>query len=388
MSEMEVWISKVYKALLFKLEEDYEVNGATFLNEYYSINWPDDLDYSVDDECFESYVSEKLDQFESWLTNKQQKVKVEASYHWVLASSSSVEPKKEGELNTPSAIESFLERTFEELELADFAELCKERDQLKKSGRLIESEKLAIMCINLAEKYAEIDSDNKVMVWEEYGAIAEKLSREESFSYFEKAGNIAASTGNTLLAATNYELAHNAYKNHNNKNWKEHLKLLRKARVMFSDAGVNEKASGLYIEESKLKLTHTDGFYNRLKGNSYRCLSNFGESPWLVLGWIFAIIVLWALLYWLVDINSPGTGIFKCDNPKGHETVLQCYEVSGKDSHPLSNLYFSFVTFTTLGFGDFSPTVGVARALAAIQALLGLFLSSLFIATFLRKFTR
>ena len=157
---------------------------------------------------------------------------------------------------------------------------------------------------------------------------------------------------------------------------------------MYSEAGVNDKTSRLYVEESNLKLANTENKYDKFKGYFYRWLSNFGESPWLVLAWIAGVILLWAAFYWYVDINSPGTGVFECDNPKFYENIFVCSEVSSKGHHPLSNLYFSFVTFTTLGFGDFSPTVGAARALASIQALLGLFLSSLFIATFLRKFSR
>ena len=34
-------------------------------------------------------------------------------------------------------------------------------------------------------------------------------------------------------------------------------------------------------------------------------------------------------------------------------------------------LYFSFVTLTTLGFGDLSPSVGLPQALVALEALLG-----------------
>jgi uncharacterized membrane protein len=33
--------------------------------------------------------------------------------------------------------------------------------------------------------------------------------------------------------------------------------------------------------------------------------------------------------------------------------------------------YFSFVTITTLGFGDLSPAVGLPQALTALEALLG-----------------
>jgi hypothetical protein len=40
--------------------------------------------------------------------------------------------------------------------------------------------------------------------------------------------------------------------------------------------------------------------------------------------------------------------------------------------HPQSEyLYFSFVTLTTLGFGDLSPSVGLPQALTVIEALLG-----------------
>ncbi|HEX2427008.1 MAG TPA: potassium channel family protein [Gaiellaceae bacterium] len=35
------------------------------------------------------------------------------------------------------------------------------------------------------------------------------------------------------------------------------------------------------------------------------------------------------------------------------------------------HLYFSFVTITTLGFGDLSPAVGLPQALTALEALLG-----------------
>jgi len=36
-----------------------------------------------------------------------------------------------------------------------------------------------------------------------------------------------------------------------------------------------------------------------------------------------------------------------------------------------ASLYFSAVTFSTLGFGDITPEIGVSRAVAAVEALLG-----------------
>ncbi len=53
----------------------------------------------------------------------------------------------------------------------------------------------------------------------------------------------------------------------------------------------------------------------------------------------------------------------------------------------LECLYFSVVTFTTLGYGDMKP-VGGMRALAASEALAGAFLMALFVVAMARKFTR
>jgi hypothetical protein len=43
----------------------------------------------------------------------------------------------------------------------------------------------------------------------------------------------------------------------------------------------------------------------------------------------------------------------------------------GTDGDAASRLYFSFVTLTTVGYGDFSPAAGVGRTLANMEALFG-----------------
>ena len=39
--------------------------------------------------------------------------------------------------------------------------------------------------------------------------------------------------------------------------------------------------------------------------------------------------------------------------------------------HSVNPLYYSFVTLTTLGYGDISPASSMARMLAAIEAVVG-----------------
>ena len=62
--------------------------------------------------------------------------------------------------------------------------------------------------------------------------------------------------------------------------------------------------------------------------------------------------VIWQDVYVLVDITIPGS----------FNSAL----LTGQDF-----LYFSFITLSTLGFGDITPVIGPARALAFTEALIG-----------------
>ena len=50
-----------------------------------------------------------------------------------------------------------------------------------------------------------------------------------------------------------------------------------------------------------------------------------------------------------------------------HEPVFRHHG----DGTEADRLYFSFVTLTTTGYGDFAPGLGAARALAVLEALIG-----------------
>ncbi len=75
---------------------------------------------------------------------------------------------------------------------------------------------------------------------------------------------------------------------------------------------------------------------------------------------------IWAVAYSLVDAVSPGS--FTGFSPQVGR---------GWDSEWL---YFSFVTMTTLGYGDISPVSATARALAYLQAVFGQFYIAVLVA--------
>ena len=74
---------------------------------------------------------------------------------------------------------------------------------------------------------------------------------------------------------------------------------------------------------------------------------------------VFMIIgIVWALLYNLLDLVSPGA--FSMRNPMATEVPFSQY------------LYFSFVTMSTLGYGDMVPVNPIAKSLVIFQGMIGL----------------
>ena len=77
-------------------------------------------------------------------------------------------------------------------------------------------------------------------------------------------------------------------------------------------------------------------------------------SAYLMLG------LMWTMAYWLVDQLTPG-GAFAFNT------------ITGKQSMKGFNaFYFSFITLSTVGYGDITPVSKMARWLAAMEAMTGL----------------
>jgi hypothetical protein len=51
-----MWFEDAKTKLKIEMQEYGNVDGARFLTEYLSVNWPEELDESIDEEQFEVYV--------------------------------------------------------------------------------------------------------------------------------------------------------------------------------------------------------------------------------------------------------------------------------------------------------------------------------------------
>lgn len=103
----------------------------------------------------------------------------------------------------------------------------------------------------------------------------------------------------------------------------------------------------------------------------------YGEAPLRIVGISIFLIFCCAFLYIFTGLNYQG------------EVLTYNSDASAMENFNLflSCLYYSVVTFTTLGYGDFTP-VGLSRAIAAGEAFTGSFTIALFVVVFVKKMTR
>ena len=66
--------------------------------------------------------------------------------------------------------------------------------------------------------------------------------------------------------------------------------------------------------------------------------------------------LMWAFLYTFLELVDPASFNVDLDQSKGYLLVFQ---------------YYSFVTITTLGYGDITPVTEVARAFSVLEAVCG-----------------
>lgn len=79
----------------------------------------------------------------------------------------------------------------------------------------------------------------------------------------------------------------------------------------------------------------------------------------------FLIGIVWALIYSVVEHAAPGSFNFST-------------ELASNATKPFTHpfyfnhfIYFSFVTLTTLGYGDITPITAPAKALSSLEAMMG-----------------
>lgn len=163
----------------------------------------------------------------------------------------------------------------------------------------------------------------------------------------------------------------------------------RRLESLFEENAMAEEAREYHVrkQEARRKFhKQQDHYTNWLLLEASRWLTRHNDSPIQVikvsLGVIFGTAFLYPVLGGVVDTGAttpaPRFGwfpiLFEWTPP---EPVLTFFK----------SLYFSIVTFTTLGFGDVQPATGAADALASIEAFAGALLMALLVFVLGRRTT-
>jgi len=78
--------------------------------------------------------------------------------------------------------------------------------------------------------------------------------------------------------------------------------------------------------------------------------------------------LMWTVAYWLVDQLTPG-GAFSFNTTRGAQSM-----------NGFTGFYFSFITLSTVGYGDITPVSRAARWLAGMEAMTGMLYVAVLIA--------
>lgn len=174
--------------------------------------------------------------------------------------------------------------------------------------------------------------------------------------------------------------------------WRENGETRRSRRFYIRHKEANRKLAWETFWQSSLKTSLYDNFgvnwmksfFSALQKEASRWSMNHGESPWRVIITSIIVIVLCAGAYPLVGGIRPATSsvevypVFQW---------LPSINLPVLITHAITHFYFSVVTFTTLGYGDFQPAGPGSRLLASFESFVGALLMALLVFVLGRRAT-
>ena len=169
------------------------------------------------------------------------------------------------------------------------------------------------------------------------------------------------------------------------KNIQENIDYLEQAEEIYRDLRKHAEHEGIftlsgYFIQKELTMRRLQLPRYSIKRTISKVVDIFcgyGEAPLRIIGLSMAIILVCAFIYAFTGLSYQGS-VQAVSSAQSWQHNLSLFS---------SSLYYSVVTFTTLGYGDFTP-VGVSRAIAAIEAFTGSFTIALFVVVFVKKMTR
>jgi len=161
----------------------------------------------------------------------------------------------------------------------------------------------------------------------------------------------------------------------------------RQLQQIYQRSALPELARRSYNQEkdARRRLDWAEGNYvGAIKRELSRWVMRHGSSPYRVLAVSLLVVVVAAVLFPLTggiqEIQGERVITYSIENP---EDASQWWITRVL----FKSLYFSIVTFATLGYGDIQPIGGTARLLASVETVIGSLLSALLVFVLARSVT-
>ncbi len=179
----------------------------------------------------------------------------------------------------------------------------------------------------------------------------------------EDQGKMLAAQGEEKEAVKHFEQAEEIYRN---------LRKASEKQGLFSLSGPYLRKE-LTMRRFQLPLYSQQRFYSKVVD----LFCGYGEDPFRVVSFSLLLILFSSFFYFVFGLRFAGE--------------FQAFSIHNSIEQNITfffeSLYYSVVTFTTLGYGDFIP-IGISRVVAAVEAFLGSFTIALFVVVFVKKMTR
>ncbi|BCE00828.1 pentapeptide repeat-containing protein [Marinicellulosiphila megalodicopiae] len=156
------------------------------------------------------------------------------------------------------------------------------------------------------------------------------------------------------------------------------VEICRGIRKEAENQGLFETAGYFFHKEMVYRRYQIPKYtFSRLVSKTVDVFCGYGEKPMRVVLFSVFFILLCAIGFSFVGVSYNGEN-FQISMDQSIKENIKVF---------FGGIYFSVVTFTTLGYGDITP-IGMVRSLAAFEAFIGSFTSALFVVVFVKKMTR
>jgi len=367
-TDMKFWYKDAYEVLRDELNTNERVNGLEFLEDFVLDN-RDSLFEELEFDEVDRFVSEEFDSYQNWLfKEKSQYVNVGTNGKWYSnTSKKKLATQPETNFNLTADETALLELKALGLHAGKVQEFKALSQKLASTNFHELKFKCAFRLAKCAELSKDIPENELIAFWlnaSDTAFSANLLS--DACECKSKASYHYLRISNHEEAAKSYEDAFNIVEKteFNNK-----MQLLKNARIQYQLFGDHESASRIFSKEKNLEYSEASP-HKKVALWLYCVTSNYGESPKRVLCNCVGVLLLSTLLAFGLEIAVGSDGA--------------AYSFTSL----ANSAYYSVVTFTTLGYGDFVPTTHWGQLFASVLAILGLIYSSLFMVAVVRKYSR